>query len=99
MSYVIGEGCTDVMDRSCMEECPVDAIYAGERMLFIHPGECINCGSCVLVCPSEAIRPDRALPPSWEPYRDAAVRVFEALGPTAGGSTRTEPVTDPLAAA
>ena len=98
MAYVIGEPCTDVMDRSCMEECPVDAIYAGERMLYIHPDECINCGSCALVCPSKAIKPTKALPPSWEAYRQAAVRVFDAAGPTDGGSNRLEPVTDPLAA-
>ena len=37
MTYVIAEPCVDVMDRSCIEECPVDCIYEGERMLYIQP--------------------------------------------------------------
>jgi NAD-dependent dihydropyrimidine dehydrogenase PreA subunit len=37
MTYVIGEPCVDVLDRACVEECPVDCIYEGERMLYIHP--------------------------------------------------------------
>jgi ferredoxin len=27
MTYVIGKTCVDVMDRPCVEECPVEAIY------------------------------------------------------------------------
>ena len=93
MLYVIGQSCT--LDRDCVEECPADAIYVGNEQAFIHPGECIGCGQCVLVCPSAAIKPANALPPDWEPFREAAEAVFHELGPTAGGSTRTEPVPDP----
>ena len=32
MLYVIAAACIDVMDRSCMEECPVDCIYEGGRL-------------------------------------------------------------------
>jgi NAD-dependent dihydropyrimidine dehydrogenase PreA subunit len=60
MTYVIGAACVDVMDRSCMEECPVDCIYEGARKLYIHPTECIDCGACAEVCPEEAISADRA---------------------------------------
>ena len=38
MTYVIGEPCVDVLDRACVEECPVDCIYEGERMLYIPSG-------------------------------------------------------------
>ncbi|HXT89920.1 MAG TPA: ferredoxin family protein, partial [Trebonia sp.] len=55
MTYVIGETCADVLDRACVEECPVDCIYEGERMLYIHPDECVDCGACEPVCPVEAI--------------------------------------------
>ncbi len=51
MTYVIGEPCVDVLDRACVEECPVDCIYEGERMLYIHPDECVDCGACEPVCP------------------------------------------------
>jgi len=94
MTFVIGQPCTDVMDRSCMEECPADAIYPGNNQLFINPAECIDCGLCVQVCPSGAIK-SGSLPPDWEPYREAADEVFQRLAPTEGGSTQTEPVPDP----
>jgi NAD-dependent dihydropyrimidine dehydrogenase PreA subunit len=61
--YVIAAPCIDVTDRSCMEECPVDCIYEGERKLYINPKECIDCGACEPVCPVEAISQDRRVPP------------------------------------
>src|SRR6476661_7144814 len=45
---------------SCVEECPVDCIYEGDRKLYINPKECIDCGACEPVCPVEAIVSDRA---------------------------------------
>ena len=59
MPYVIASPCIDTMDRSCIEECPVDCIYEGERKLYINPRECIDCGACEPVCPVEAITQDR----------------------------------------
>lgn len=64
MTYVIGKSCVDVMDRSCVEECPVDCIYEGERALYIHPDECVDCGACEPVCPVEAIFYEDDLPKS-----------------------------------
>ena len=46
VTYVIGLPCVDVKDRACVEECPVDCIYEGERSLYIHPEECVDCGAC-----------------------------------------------------
>ena len=60
MPYAMGGPCVDVTDRSCLEECPVDCIYEGERKLYINPKECIDCGACEPVCPVEAIFSDRA---------------------------------------
>jgi len=60
--YVIAASCIDTMDRSCIEECPVDCIYEGSRKLYIHPAECIDCGACEPVCPVEAISQDRRVP-------------------------------------
>ncbi|NYR16645.1 ferredoxin, partial [Salmonella enterica subsp. enterica serovar Typhimurium] len=31
MTYTIAQPCVDVMDRACVEECPVDCIYEGKR--------------------------------------------------------------------
>ena len=46
MTYTICEPCIDVKDRACVDECPVDCIYEGGRMLYIQPDECVDCGAC-----------------------------------------------------
>lgn len=68
MTYVIAEPCIDVVDRACVDECPVDCIYEGERALYIHPDECIDCGACEPVCPVEAIYYEDDLPDEWADY-------------------------------
>lgn len=55
MTFVVTEGCLDIKDKACVEECPVDCLYEGERMMYIHPTECIDCGACLIACPQEAI--------------------------------------------
>jgi len=55
VTYTIAEPCVDIKDKACIEECPVDCIYEGARMLYIHPDECVDCGACEPVCPVEAI--------------------------------------------
>jgi NAD-dependent dihydropyrimidine dehydrogenase PreA subunit len=55
MTYVIAEPCVDLMDRSCVDVCPVDCIYTGERKLYINPAECIECGACEPECPVDSI--------------------------------------------
>jgi NAD-dependent dihydropyrimidine dehydrogenase PreA subunit len=55
MTYVIGSACVDVKDMSCVQECPVDCIYEGERSLYINPEECVDCGACKLICKVDAI--------------------------------------------
>lgn len=68
MTYVIAEPCIDVMDRSCVEECPVDCIYEGGRSLYIQPDECVDCGACEPVCPVEAIFYEDDVPDEWAGY-------------------------------
>jgi len=59
MAYVIGVNCIDVTDRACLDVCPVDAIYVGERKSYINVNECIDCGACEPECPVDAIFVDR----------------------------------------
>jgi len=66
--YVIASPCIDVMDKSCIEECPVDCIYEGGRKLYINPKECIDCGACEPVCPVEAISEDRRVAEGEEDF-------------------------------
>jgi len=37
VTYTSAEPCVDVLDKGCVEECPVDCIYEGGRMLYISP--------------------------------------------------------------
>jgi NAD-dependent dihydropyrimidine dehydrogenase PreA subunit len=55
MTYVIGAPCVDVMDKSRVDVCPVDCIYLGGRIMYIHADECVDCGACEPVCPVDAI--------------------------------------------
>ena len=68
MTYVITSACLDIKDMSCIEECPVDCIYEGDRKLYIQPKECIDCGACEPVCPVEAIYYEDDLPADLSPY-------------------------------
>ena len=65
MTFVITQPCIDVQDQSCVEVCPVDCIHfdAGEdRMLYIEPEVCIDCGACEPACPVTAIFAEADLP-------------------------------------
>lgn len=71
MTYVIAEPCVDVKDKSCIEECPVDCIYEGDRMLYINPDQCVDCGACEPVCPMESIYHEDEVPRRWTPFTTA----------------------------
>ncbi|MGC0251698.1 ferredoxin [Pseudactinotalea sp. Z1748] len=76
MTYVIAQPCVDVMDRSCVDECPVDCIYEGGRSLYIQPDECVDCGACEPVCPVEAIYYEDDLPSAFAAYLDDNAAFF-----------------------
>jgi NAD-dependent dihydropyrimidine dehydrogenase PreA subunit len=86
VTYVIAQPCVDLKDLGCVEECPVDCIYEGERMLYIHPDECVDCGACEPVCPVEAIFYEDDLPEQWKDYYQANVEFFDDLGSPGGAA-------------
>jgi NAD-dependent dihydropyrimidine dehydrogenase PreA subunit len=86
VTYIIAEPCVDVLDRACIEECPVDCIYEGNRMLYIHPDECVDCGACEPVCPVEAIFYEDDVPEQWKDYTNANYEFFEDLGSPGGAA-------------
>jgi NAD-dependent dihydropyrimidine dehydrogenase PreA subunit len=99
MTYVIAEPCVDVLDRACVDECPVDCIYEGRRMLYIHPDECVDCGACEPVCPVEAIYYEDDLPTQWSTYMQENVQFFAEVLPggdaplgSPGGAGKLGPV-------
>ena len=99
MPFVIGESCVDIMDRSCIEECPVDCIYEGDRKVYINAKECIDCGACEPVCPVTAIFQDLKVPADQSEHIADNVTFFETVLPgrevplgTPGGSHSLGPV-------
>jgi NAD-dependent dihydropyrimidine dehydrogenase PreA subunit len=90
VTYVIAEPCIDVVDRTCVNACPVDCIYEGERALYIQPEECIDCGACEPVCPVQAIFYEVDLPGQWAKYQTDNARFF--TDPLPG---RAEPLDSP----
>src|SRR5690625_2224373 len=86
MTYTIAQPCVDVLDRSCAEECRVDCIYEGKRMLYIHAEECVDCGACEPACPVEAILYEDDVPNEWLAYTDANAAFFDDLGSPGGAA-------------
>ena len=78
MTYIITEPCVDVLDRACVDVCPVDCIYAPpeHRMLLISPEECIDCAACEPVCPVVAIFAEEDVPEDQDKYTDLNYEYF-----------------------
>tara|TARA_Y100001937_G_scaffold12497_3_gene16083 strand:- start:38567 stop:38914 length:348 start_codon:yes stop_codon:yes gene_type:complete len=83
MAFIITEPCEGVCDTSCVNVCPVDCIHPTKeewpakgyeegklenKMLYINPEECIDCGACEPACPVQAIFPEDEVPEKWESY-------------------------------
>ena len=79
MTYTITEPCIDVKDQSCVEVCPVDCIHADDedRILYIHPDECIDCGACEPACPVTAIFAEDDVPEEWQIYTEINALWYE----------------------
>ena len=81
MTYVIGKACLDVMDKSCVEDCPVDCIYEGARSMYINPDECVDCGACKSICRVGAIYWEGDLPDDQKRYLDDNAAFFSQVLP------------------
>jgi NAD-dependent dihydropyrimidine dehydrogenase PreA subunit len=98
MAYVITGACADIMDRACVDQCPVDCIQPGERMLYINPDQCIDCGACEPACPQKAIFPDYDLPGPLEAYRSVNAEFFSGAeyGPATPDDGRPASIDHPI---
>ena len=79
MTFVITSACIDVMDKSCIEVCPVDCIHfeAEDRMCYIDPETCIDCDACEAACPVGAIFGDAEVPREVEHFSELNARWFD----------------------
>jgi NAD-dependent dihydropyrimidine dehydrogenase PreA subunit len=89
MTFVITEACVDVMDRACVDQCPVDCIQPGDRMLYINPDQCIDCGACEPACPQGAVFADYNTPEPLAPYLAVNAEFFSGAGGSAGADHPT----------
>jgi len=95
VTYVIALPCVDLKDKACVEECPVDCIYEGDRMMYIHPDECVDCGACEPVCPTEAIFYEDDVPEKFNDYKDINKDFFVTLGSPGGAAKVGKTSNDP----
>ena len=80
MTFVITQPCIDVQDQSCVEVCPVDCIHfeeGADRILYIEPEVCIDCGACEPVCPVTAIYAEDELPEDQSQFAEINVLWFK----------------------
>lgn len=98
------------MDQSCVEVCPVDCIHfeeGADRMLYINPLECIDCGACQPACPVSAIFPEADVPADQafftpinaEWYEDPAAARAKVAPLQGGGEGGAAPAAAPAAPA
>jgi|TARA_B100000530_G_scaffold328053_1_gene268481 ferredoxin len=61
------------MDQSCVDVCPVDCIHfeeGADKILYIDPDECIDCGACEPACPVTAIFEEDDVPDEEKAYTE-----------------------------
>jgi ferredoxin len=68
MAFVVTQPCFGCKYTDCVVVCPCECFHEGERMLYIDPEECIDCGACTPECPVEAIFYDENVPPQWHDF-------------------------------
>ena len=74
MTHVVCEPCFGCKYTDCVVVCPVECFYEGEKILYIHPDECIDCEACVPECPVEAIFHEDNVPEEWKDFTAAQRR-------------------------
>jgi NAD-dependent dihydropyrimidine dehydrogenase PreA subunit len=80
MTYTITSPCIDTMDQSCVDVCPVDCIHFDEgvdKILYIDPDECIDCGACEPACPVSAIYAEDDVPDEEEAFKEINVLWYQ----------------------
>jgi ferredoxin len=92
MAFVVTQPCFGCKYTDCVVVCPCECFYEGERMLYIHPDECIDCGACEPECPVEAIFHEDNVPEKWREF----IALNAEMAPQCPSITeRKEPLAQP----
>ena len=65
-----------MLDKACIEQCPVDCNYESERALYIYAGGGVDCGAGEPVRLVEAIWYEDDVPQKWSTFTADAARFF-----------------------
>jgi ferredoxin len=68
MAHVVTAPCFGCKYTDCLVVCPVECFYEGEKMVYIHPDECTDCGACTPECPVQAIFQEDDVPEEWRDF-------------------------------
>jgi ferredoxin len=69
MTFVVTSNCNGCRFTDCVAVCPVECFHGDDKMLYIDPDECIDCGACVPECPVEAIFDETELPDNMQEWK------------------------------
>jgi ferredoxin len=98
MTHTVCEPCNDCKYTDCVAVCPVECFYQDDMMLYIDPGDCIDCEACVPECPVEAIFAEANVPAqwaSWTPLNATKAAEIKAAG-TGHITEKQDPKEGPL---
>jgi len=62
MPVVVTDKCHNCRFTECVTVCPVSCFHGDETMLYVDPDTCVDCGSCIPLCPVGAIYDSIDLP-------------------------------------
>lgn len=80
MTYYATSLCVGEVNQMCVDICPVQCIHTEDgldRMVFIDPDACIDCGACVPACPVTAIYAADELPEDQAVFAEIAALYFK----------------------
>ena len=81
MAFVVTAPCFGCKYTDCVVVCPTDCFREGEKMLYIEPDDCIDCGACEPECPVQAIFYEDNVPPDQREFVELNAQMAKICPP------------------